>query len=303
MQIFLQILSIIGIVILCILGLLLFLIALILFVPIRYKVTGSKNGKEFHLLVKASYLLHILTFRYELPEPGKGFLRLFGIKIKTFPEESQENENTKDTEHAEVQNVENTTENAALVNDEDTHSQTVGESDKIESISSKGKKPSDENDKKESEKPTKEKISIKDKLRKCIYTIKSFYGKIKSGKEKVSYYIRVLTAPENKKLCGRVLEHVLRILKSIRPRKLKANLQVGTGSPDTTGYVCALYGMLSPTLFKDVVLDADFEEAIFEGDFFAKGRITVFVLLVNAIKIITDKQLKVFLSELKREDK
>ncbi len=158
------------------------------------------------------------------------------------------------------------------------------------------------------EEAEKEKLTFRDKIKKILYTIKTFCDKIKHIKDtikgiadNIAYYKKVITQTENKKLYGRVKDRIFKVLKSIRPRVLKASLHIGTGSPDTTGYLCALYGMLLPILGNNVILDADFEEAVWEGTFFLKGRITVFTLLRHAAGLLLDKQLRILIKQLKKE--
>lgn len=57
------------------------------------------------------------------------------------------------------------------------------------------------------------------------------------------------------------------IWKRLRPRKLTVNATVGTGSPDTTGYLYGIYGMVLPKLGKGICITPDFEQAILEGEF------------------------------------
>ena len=86
---------------------------------------------------------------------------------------------------------------------------------------------------------------------------------------------------------------------------IKADVRIGTGSPDTTAYVYGVYGMIMPVLGKNVKnihIDLDFENTVYEGEVFFKGHITLFTLLVQAIKVVSDKQLHVFLKQLKREE-
>ncbi|MGN1146817.1 MAG: DUF2953 domain-containing protein, partial [Lachnospiraceae bacterium] len=132
--------------------------------------------------------------------------------------------------------------------------------------------------------------------------IKHIGDTIKKLSDNISYYKSVLTDEKNKQFYGRVWNRILKVLKSIRPRVLKANLRIGTGSPDTTGYLCGIYGMLLPALGNHVHMEADFEEAVWEGDVYAKGRITIFTILLQAGKLLLDKQLRIFIKELKRED-
>ena len=95
---------------------------------------------------------------------------------------------------------------------------------------------------------------------------------------------------------------MFKILKSLRPRKLQADVSVGTGSPDTTGYIMAVAGMLYPTYGKHINIVPDFENTIFEGRIYLKGRITIFILLVHGLAVYLDKDLHKLLKKLKRED-
>lgn len=325
LHVILQILAIIGIILLCILGLLILLILLVLFVPIRYRAEGSKDGSDIRLQVKASYLLHLLTVRYEYPKPGSVIARLLGIKVVDTAKKTKEDggrKRKKKKKYADGSREEAATETEAdavktgeeadgTTAAEDTKAEklqtgagTAGEAATAENISAEGEEESHE-----TEETVKEKLSFRDKIKKIIYTIRTFCDKIKHIKdtikeiaENILYYKEVITQPENKKLYGRVKDRIFKVLKSIRPRVLKASLHIGTGSPDTTGYLCALYGMMLPILGNHVILDADFEEAVWEGEFFLKGRITVFTLLRHAVGVLLDKQLRIFVKQLKREE-
>ncbi|MDE5803967.1 MAG: hypothetical protein K2I22_13745 [Lachnospiraceae bacterium] len=315
LHVILQILAIIGIVLLCILGLLILLVLLILFVPIRYRAEGSKSGEDIRLKVRVSYLLRMLTVRFEYPKPGSVIARLFGIKVFDTAKKPKEDGDRKkkkkkksyDSQDESVQETE-----TAAAKTEETAVADITVSDTEETKAEKAQtdaEPVNEDSSDTAEEEVKEKLSFRDKIKKIIYTIQKFCDKIKHIKdtikeiaENISYYKNVITQTENKKLYGRAKDRIFKVLKSIRPRVLKASLHVGTGSPDTTGYLCALYGMLLPVLGNNVILDADFEEAVWEGEFFLKGRITVFTLLRHAVGLLLDKQLRVFVKQLKREE-
>lgn len=323
LHVILQILAIIGIVLLCILGLLILLVFLILFVPIRYRAEGSKSGEDIRLKVRVSYLLRLITVRYEYPKPGSVIARLFGIKVfdtakKPKEDGGRKNKKKKKKKYANDSHDETVQETeTALVKTEEAAGTgtTATEETKAEKVQTdeaamtENTAAEKEEESHEAEGTEKEKLSFRDKIKKIIYTIQKFCDKIKHIKdtikeiaENISYYKKVITQTENKKLYGRAKNRIFKVLKSIRPRVLKASLHVGTGSPDTTGYLCALYGMLLPVLGNNVILDADFEEAVWEGEFFLKGRITVFTLLRHAVGLLLDKQLRVFVKQLKREE-
>ncbi|MBD5478818.1 MAG: hypothetical protein HDR14_05940 [Lachnospiraceae bacterium] len=335
LHVILQILAIIGIVLLCILGLLILLILLILFVPIRYRAEGSKSGEDIRLKVRVSYLLRMITVRFEYPKPGSVIARLFGIKVfdtakkptedgdkknkkkKKQKSDDSQDETIQETETAAAKTEETASAGITVSDTEETKAEKAqtdavktDKADIAEETSAETEaEPVNEDSSDTAEEEVKEKLSFRDKIKKIIYTIQKFCDKIKHIKdtikeiaENISYYKEVITQTENEKLYGRVKDRIFKVLKSIRPRVLRASLHVGTGSPDTTGYLCALYGMLLPVLGNNVILDADFEEAVWEGEFFLKGRITVFTLLRHAVGLLLDKQLRVFVKQLKREE-
>ena len=77
---------------------------------------------------------------------------------------------------------------------------------------------------------------------------------------------------------------------------------VGTGSPDTTGYCLAVAGMFYPVFGKNVHIEGDFENTVFKGHVKLKGKIRLIVLVVRALQLYFDKELRRFIHTLKRED-
>lgn len=321
LHVILQILAIIGIILLCILGLFILLILLVLFVPIRYRANGNKKGKDIRLKAKATYLFRLVTVTYESPEPGGLVARILGFKVVDTAKKSGEEGNGKEKkkkkrrknkaeEHAKAAiNTEAASEKGTK--QEEAEAAEICEAKEAaedKTLSVQQGDAETEGEAFKEEEAEKEKLTFRDKIKKILYTIKTFCDKIKHIKDttkgiadNIAYYKKVITQTENQKLYGRVKDRIFKVLKSIRPRVLKASLHIGTGSPDTTGYLCALYGMLLPILGNNVILDADFEEAVWEGTFFLKGRITVFTLLRHAAGLLLDKQLRILIKQLKKE--
>lgn len=107
MGVVLLILKILGITLLCILGLVLLILALVLFVPIRYRVKGSVRSKKEHEgTVLVSWLLRALTIRViDDPETKTiskriRILGLFGRKWDEviFPKKKEEDEEDEEPE-------------------------------------------------------------------------------------------------------------------------------------------------------------------------------------------------------------
>lgn len=314
LHVILQILGIIGIVLLCLLGLLLLLILLVLFVPIRYRLIGHREGETLALAARVTYLLHLLSVRFDYPKPGSLIVKVFGIRIYDTAKVKDKKENTE--EEAAAKDSGKTQNN----NKTKTKEISLEKEDREQNIHSKQDDGKDNKESKESKanedfaNTDKQKKSLTERIReifqKIQYTIRSICDKIKSSlqkakelKEIVAYYKDTVTKRENRRLYNRAKKRLFKVLKSIRPRVLKADLHIGTGSPDTTGYLCAAYGMLSPVLGNNVKITPDFEETVWEGRVFIKGRITLFTILWQALGIVLDKQLRTFIKELKREEK
>ncbi|MDR2044556.1 MAG: DUF2953 domain-containing protein [Clostridium sp.] len=150
-------------------------------------------------------------------------------------------------------------------------------------------------------------------LAKKGFPIRAMYAKIKhipvflketkaSVEEKAALlrYDRELFRDKETRLLFRRIGHRLfKVLKHIRPRKVRAQIRFGTGSPDTTGYVLGIYGMVSPLLGKHIAITPDFEETVLTGSISAAGHALGWILLLNALKLILDKQLRSFLDNRK----
>lgn len=272
--IIIKILSIIGIILLILLATVIALFLLVLLFPVSYEASGEKSKDAMRASVKARWLFGILRARYDYPEPGRFVVKLLWINI--LDSESQKSTAKKEDRSVPVHEEANTSPS-------DIKQVEVSE-DNI---------ARNNGDEEESEKsPLWEKI---------IYTIRKICDKIKDIYETVTYYIGILKEEDTKELLAHILYRMFRILKSIRPLKIAGTLQIGTGSPDTTGYIMALYGMLSPHLGKNLSVTPNFEDKILEGNLYIKGHITLGVLVYHMIRVVLDRRLRVFIKKIKRE--
>lgn len=139
------------------------------------------------------------------------------------------------------------------------------------------------------------------KFEKIKYTIHSICDKIKKVWENINYYLSVLTEKETRILIAGIKKRVFRILKAIRPRRGNADILFGTKSPDITGYIYGLYCMLMAGR-PEIRVVPDFERTVFEGHYSFSGHIVVFVLLVNVLKILLNRQLHSLIKKLKKKE-
>ena len=291
LAVFLGILKVIGIILLVLLLLVLFILAIVLFVPIRYQGKGLIDETRKEAQVKVTWLLHALSVRVEYKHPDKPsiLIKLLGINIEKFkrkPKPPKPPKEKKEKVHPSI--------NLALLNyDEPTPPKVV-----------KPKEPPLNEEHKQIvedyiDEKAKPKESLQEKINKIVNKITSVYNKVKDILANIQYYLDLLQEEGTKAIIGTALDALLKILKKIRPKKLIINAEVGFDSPDTTGKLYGLYWTVKPALGEDVNITPNFEEAIIEGDFYFKGKITIITILINGLRIVLNKNFKPFLNKIK----
>lgn len=292
-DIVLNLLSILGIILLVLLGVMLAVILLVLFFPVSYRINGQKSAEEMSVQAKAHWLFGLFRVYFAYPDPGQLIIKALFFKVfdsgeKSYAAKQGSSEITK-TDIAEEE---------ASPNEDISHKK--GEGDQAEQADIESPKETEEIPK---EPTATEKKSIHDKISakyaKIKYTILKIYDRIRHIWEDISFYQQLLTEENTRELFKHACFRVGRILKSIRPRKLKADVLYGAASPDTTGYLYGAYCILSPKFGEDIHVTPDFDQAIFEGRLYAAGHITVIQILIHSIGLLLDKRLRIFLRRLK----
>ena len=114
----------------------------------------------------------------------------------------------------------------------------------------------------------------------------------------------LLLSDETKALLERTLNKLKRIIKHILPKKITGEAHYSAGSLDNTGYIMGLFGMLYPSFNGNVKLYPDFDsDAFFEGKGLIKGRFFLLAVLILALRIALDKQMRKLFSALKGRTK
>lgn len=362
LHILLLILKIIGIVLAIIIGVLLFAIILILFVPVRYRVNAEGEwGKDepFHVEIRVTWLLHLVNILLSYPNASyiKARILIFTIfdsskpriskdKGKSQRKESRENRKKRadkknKTEEMESDRITSNINGEVSDNDIDDGRNDNTDNEKNENIDNTindniNKKESikvedeyhgdasgteaEDGNTREVRDDAEEKdslwIKIKnlfakivslflkllDIIRNIEYTITSICDKIKKVIGNIGYYAEIIQGELFKEVFGFSKNQLFRVIRSIRPRKCDICLTIGTGDPASTGQIFAIYGMLYPFIGRNVSLQADFEEMIIKGNLKIRGKVTAFTLLIVALRLYRDKNIRQLLKMLKRED-
>lgn len=294
-HVILQILAVIGIVLLVLLALLILTVLAVLFVPIRYRASGEKEADRIEGVAAVSFLYPFLSFKWQRAgNENRWALRLLGIKLKSSRKadkgkvaEPEKTDKGKAEETAQAAKPEKAAE--PVKEEKQPATPSVQNAEAEDAARQAEETGTQETDRVSSEK-------------KARFTISGLCDKMEKIRDNVEYYKERLTAEENRLFLKRTKERIFAVLKSIKPKVLTARVVCGTGSPDTTGYVCAVYGMLYPVIEDRISFTADFENKVLDGELSVKGKVRVVTLVRHGIKILLDKQLKVFLKEMKRED-
>lgn len=298
-------LKILGVTVLTLFCLLAALALLFLFFPISYRMYGMREPERMEAWLKARWLFGIFRLDYRYPRPGvirikALWLTLYDSGEEKKPQDRQKKKNSKENGKE-----------GDMSPPQDTIGTSVRPAPEMETPDEGGGKAEDraaephsgEQDSTVSARETlfgRIRRWILEKFKKIKYTFHKICDKIKHILENYQYYRALLNEADTRELFAHAKKRLGRVWKSIRPRKVRANVRFGTGSPDTTGYLLGVCGMLSPFLGNHIIVTPDFEEAVLNGEIYASGRVTLFIILLNGLKLLTDRRLKLFIRKLKK---
>lgn len=271
----LEILKWIGLILLGLLLTALILLLLVLFLPIKYYGEGTYNENKQCAFLKVRWFWGLIRIKAVFPEKPYLSVKILWIELMKPKSEDAEEKKEESVQKPETEACREETASPTTVVNEKTDIAT------------------------EKEDTTSEPETTPDK-EKSVTEKQPFYQKWIGIKDKIQYYINVLTEQDSRDLLSHCKMRILKILKSIRPRKIIFHGTIGFVSPDTTGYLYGVYCMISSFLGKNVILIPDFEREIMDVSGSFKGRITIFVLAWNALRIYLDKRLMRLIAKLKK---
>lgn len=299
MAVFLQILKIIGIILLCLLAVLVTVFLLVLFVPISYQLKGERKVPDeapVRANVKISWLLHLLTATFIYPEEAYVKIKVFGITIYSTEKAQNDTDDVKKPGQADTQeNAKAKSPADSLETQKETSADSLETQKEISADSFQIPKP-------EEEEPAIIKFFQKlwHILKNIKYTIQKICDKIKETLRNIRYYVKVVQSETFQRAFLLCREELWKLLKSILPGKFNGNFVIGTGDPASTAQILAIHGILYPFIGNHIIITPDFENTIVTGDFFVKGKITVFKILKTAIKIYFSRDIKRLIRLLKK---
>ncbi len=306
-QVLLLILKIIGITLLVLLGLILLILVLVLFVPVFYKVRVVHNPEKTQVKAKVSFLFPLLLVTVQYLKKLSYKVRIFGIPLldSDRPKKEKKPKKPKKVKKKKEKKGRKQKKEEILPEPPMTEPETdstvpvpeVTETQAIEPEPSEQPEPSEETGQKAEKQSVFEKIKCKiQKIRETISNIIKKIKKLLHQKEEVQ---RILNKPETKQALAFAWDKLKHLLKHVLPRKIKGYVAYGADNPATTGQVLGILGVLYARTGRLLTIRPNFEEKQLECDVEIKGRIQVFTLLVIAVKVVLNKEIRQLIKEVK----
>lgn len=311
LAIVLQILKILGIIIMVLLGILVSLILVALFVPVRYQAKGYYH-ETYEVQAKVTWLLHIVSAQvlFSKEQALLIIVKLFGIVVF----HSQKNAEKK----LEKANEEQCDSESTVVSTEEIEKQEVTQmadtkvqpyrTARQEEMSGLKEKSLEEKKLEEKNLSFLEKIGVvvKKFIQQIVnikYTIQKICDTINKIKENITYYTQLLQEDSTKEAILLCKKQLLRILKNVKPKVFLVHVHLGMEeSPNTLGQILAIWGMLYPIHKGNIAMQAEFDKTVMEGDFLIKGRITLYVYLWTVYLFLFHKNIRRVKKSLLREE-
>ena len=281
---------------LAILGILVLLVCVVLFVPVRYELEGKCNGtiETLDVNFRFSFLLHFLAGTVCYSE-GKSTWNL-RIAWKYFGNEDIELRETPSKRSIESESSVNETKNKEINIPEKTikNEETVSKD-----VSNKGtRKVTDKapDQTGEVKKTVSKKESILDKIEYKYKKIRDKLREIIRKKEKV---LGFLTNEIHQAAFLKVVSELKHLLLRLRPQKIVGEIEFGFDDPAWTGQALAGISILYPYFADCFQVIPDFEEKKLRGQIEIKGKITAKNFVALGLHVILDKNVRMTLRHIK----
>ena len=314
--------------------LLLSVLLLILFCPVRYLIQGSKPEEdgmsELKGQVRVSWLFRGITFRffYENKKAGTDF-RILGIspdkfrrrKKKVSVKEEKAEEKTFPAEKSLFEDekiLEKKIPEEKMSGENLSGDEKISSSEKIPSVIEEkeetGKsKVQEETDREKTEEISRKKLEKKKPglLKRFMEKIKSIPSKIRKIRltikrtcVKIEWWKRFFSNPRIKEAISFCWKDIKKLIRHILPIKVEGNVTFGFEDPSITGRIVALLGMTIP-FHKNCIQSMPLfqtDRNILEGTIKMKGRIYGVVLVKTAAEIYFNKNVKYIINRWKHKE-
>ena len=310
-QVLLLILKIIGITLLVVLGLVLLVLALVLFVPVCYRVRVIHNSEQTKVTGRVSFLFPLLSATFQYLEKFSYRARLLFFVLVDSEKPKKEKKTKKEKRKKKKKQRKQTEEQLSTELPEKTieseepeepieSTQAIEPTSSAKNVNSTGK---EEPEQKSEASAQKKKTGIFEKIRlkiqKIRETISNIIKKIKKLLHQKDEVLRILNKPSSKEAMAFAWGKLKALLKHILPGKIKGYVAYGADNPATTGQVLGVLGVIYAKTGQLVEIRPNFQEKQLECDVELRGRVQLFTLIVIAVKVLMKQELRGLISDFK----
>ena len=330
-HILLLILKIVGILIAVIIGLVVLALGTVLFVPIRYRIRGSRYD-SLEAAVKVYWLFHALSIKVVYPW-GEGkdvgiVIRILGKRIyDNLRNENQSSEHNKNKKGMKTQKASRKVPQKPGT-PEDTGQRPVPAPDqipkpkemprpalapaaeaplKIPAVAESAPRSHVQEDRPQKPglvKRIKEKLyAIKNQFQSRLERIKNkisslckkndrLLKKLAGIREKKDAVMAILFDSKNRPAFAALKKELFRILRHLKPVRLSGKVYFGFEDPASTGYVLGALSLLYPVYEDHIALYPDFEEKKAQGELYVAGRLRIAVFAGVALRLVFNKDIR-----------
>ena len=314
---------VLGITLLAILALVIFILLLVLFVPVRYRVglrTGHKEDEKLAYSFGVFWLLHAISVRKDI-DAKEIVIRILGIPIKRIGGESKEDEpddRQYETESLESEYTEKSESTEGDHGDGDEYteeSELEEESEYTEGDHGDGDDYTEESELEEESGYTEESeleeesgymegdhgeeadknpitrlfTTISDKIKDIKKKIRDTFTKIDFIFFKISSIMDIVKDRVARKTIKRLMKEIVALIRYVGPNGISGHLEFGTGDPGTTGMILGGVSLMKIAYRKDVSIVPNFEDKCLIADAGVWGRIRAVYFVRMALRIWFDK--------------
>ncbi|HAK57636.1 MAG TPA: hypothetical protein DCP06_01510 [Lachnospiraceae bacterium] len=290
---------VLGITLLAILALVIFILLLVLFVPVRYRVglrTGHKEDEKLAYSFGVFWLLHAISVRKDI-DAKETVIRILGIPIKRiggeskedepddrqYEAESLESEYTEESEYPEAEYTEKS-ENA-----EEDHGDGDEYTEESELEEESGYTEGDHEEEADKNPITRLFTTISDKIKDIKKKIRDTFMKIDFIFFKISSIMDIVKDRVARKTIKRLMKEIVALIRYVGPNGISGHLEFGTGDPGTTGMILGGVSLMKIAYRKDVSIVPNFEDKCLIADAGVWGRIRAVYFVRMALRIWFDK--------------
>lgn len=311
MAVLLLILKIIGIILLILLGLILLILAVVLFVPVRYQVSGS-IGERTTVRIAVTWLLHAVSWRAAYEEEGfSSQLRIFGITRKgKKPDDGEPGED--DREDGAEEPEERSAADALLTDGEQKTGSILadseqGEAERFDERQAKEPDPAEHKELEQANPAVRRKRRgglfrrIWERIRAffagLVRKLRQLRAGIKEALKKIKDVRTFLTDERHREVLPLIFTELKYLLTHFKFRRIRTDLTFSMGDPALTGQVLGGLCML-PFLYRyqvQVYPDFEAENTYVTGTFDIKGRARGLHIAVSAVRLLGKKEFRIWL--------